>query len=328
MAENLSLINLLKTALLFPGQGSQYVGIGSALYNAYPAAKETYIEASDILGYDMAKLCFEGTSERLHQTEYTQPAILATSIATWRALAMNTESAVAVAGHSLGEYTALVVAEAISFRDALTVVAQRGRFMQEAVPAGEGGMVAIVGLTGKEVEEICQTVSEVYPANYNAPDQIVIAGKEDGLKKAMEIASAKGAKRVIPIAVSVPSHSPLMRPACERLSAVLISVSGKDLKIPLVNNKDAKAITLWPEARAALVSQLAYPLLWDQTIQTIRGMGADFFIEIGPSRVLSGLLKRMDRSLRVMNVESEEGVQKVNAWITSPLKKGDEGGFV
>ena len=178
-------------------------------------------------------------------------------------------------------------------------------------------MAAIVGLNGNEVEAICQIVSsagvgqEVYPANFNAPDQIVIAGKEEGLKKAMAMAVEKGAKRVIPIAVSVPSHSPLMRPACQRLSAVLASISGKDLKIPLINNKGAKAIAIWPTARASLVDQLAYPLLWEQSIQAMRAMGADLFIEIGPSRILSGLLKRIDRNLRVMNVESQEGIQKV-----------------
>jgi [acyl-carrier-protein] S-malonyltransferase len=307
-------VYFMKIAFLFPGQGSQYVGMGLPLANAFEIAKKTYEEASDALGWDMAKLCFEGPEEQLNQTEYTQPALLATSIAVWRSLGISPQSGLCVAGHSLGEYTALVVAGAISFREAIVLVSKRGQFMQSA---GEGGMVAIVGLDRQAVEEVCSKASTliepVSPANFNAPDQIVIAGERNGLKRAMDLAVEKGAKRVIPLAVSVPSHSPLMKPACERLRRELEAVSGKDLIIPLVNNLEAKVITRWEDARASLVDQLAYPLLWETSIQTIRTMGADCFIEIGPSRVLSGLLKRIDRTVQVISVEGPEGIEKARA---------------
>ncbi len=309
----------MKIACIFPGQGSQYVGMGSALYKAFDTAKQTYDEASDVLGWDMAKLCFEGPENKLNQTEYTQPAILTTSIALFRVLGLKPESCIAVAGHSLGEYTALVVAEAISFREAVSLVSERGRFMQEAVPEGKGGMAAIVGLGGQEVEALCKEASTdtgiVVAANINAPDQIVIAGESEALKRAMAAASSRGAKRVIPLAVSVPSHSPLMKPACQRLKEALERVKGRDLKVPLVNNLMAKAITTWSEASAALVDQLAYPLLWDQSIQEMKKRGANLFIEMGPSRVLSGLLKRIDRVAQVINAEDPEGVEKVREYL-------------
>jgi [acyl-carrier-protein] S-malonyltransferase len=290
--------------------------MGAAIYKASDAARKTYEEASAVLGFDLAKICFEGPEKKINQTEYTQPAILTTSIALFRALGPSLKNCCAVAGHSLGEYTALVVAGAIEFRDAVSIVSQRGRFMQEAVEAGRGGMVAVVGLSGDAVRAICEKAaveggSIVTPANFNAPDQVVIAGEQDGLKRAMALATNAGAKRVIPLAVSVPSHSPLMKPACQRLRAVLDQIPGRDLAFPLVNNLAAKTITTWAEAKSSLVDQLAYPLLWNQSVQTIQTLGATLFIEIGPSRVLSGLLKRIDRSIRVVNAEDPEGIEKV-----------------
>ncbi|MEK7702845.1 MAG: ACP S-malonyltransferase [Nitrospirota bacterium] len=304
----------MKPVFLFPGQGSQYVGMGKALYTQFDAAKKTFQEASDALGYDMAKLCLEDPEERLNQTEYTQPALLTTSIAIWRSLEISADMGLAVAGHSLGEYSALVAAGAMSFSDAVSVVSQRGRFMQEAVPEGCGSMAAVVGLSGEIVTAVCNEVAsagdEIFPANFNAPDQVVIAGRQKSLEKAMALLSEKGAKRVIPLSVSVPSHTPLMKPACARLKEVLYKIAGNDITVPLINNLEAKAITKWSEARASLVDQLAFPLLWDQTIQTMKTMGADFFIEIGPSRVLSGLMKRIDRTARVINAEDPEGIIK------------------
>jgi [acyl-carrier-protein] S-malonyltransferase len=273
----------------------------------------------------MAKLCFEGPESQLNQTEYTQPALLTTSVAVWQSLGIPAETGLAVAGHSLGEYSALVAAGAISFSDAVLLVSQRGRFMQEAVPEGEGGMAAVVGLSAKEVEAVCNEVAaegfEIFPANFNAPDQVVIAGRKNGLEKAMGRLSEKGAKRVIPLSVSVPSHTPLMKPACARLAEKLSAISGNDLKLPLINNLEAAPMTLWSDVRASLVNQLAFPLLWDQSIKTIKEMGACFFIEIGPGRVLSGLLKRGDRTLHVMNAEDPEGVMKVGEAIQERLGK-------
>ncbi len=195
--------------------------------------------------------------------------------------------------------------------------------MQGAVEGKRGGMVAMVGLSRKEVEALCQKAAsyegEVTPANINAPDQIVIAGEQEGLKRAMVLAEEAGAKRVIPLAVSVPSHSPLMRPACQQLKVALERIEGRDLKVPLINNLGANVVTTWPEARAALVDQLAYPLLWDQSMQRMRALGANLFIEIGPGRVLSGLLRRIDRTVRVINAEDPGGIKKVREFL---LKEG------
>lgn len=305
----------MNIAFLFPGQGSQSLGMGKALFDEFALAREVYDEACAVLDWDITKLCFEGPETQLNQTEFTQPALLTTSIATWRVLGSPIGAASMVAGHSLGEFTALVATGALSFADALRIVHLRGRFMQEAVPEGCGAMAAIIGLKRQEVETICSLISTdsapVSPANYNGPSQIVLSGEINAVKHAMALATEKGAKRAIQLAVSVPSHSPLMREACLRLSNELEKVEGADLQKPLINNLAAKKTQSWKAAKAALVDQLSSPLLWEETMAYMQDAGVDQFIEVGPGRVLSGLLKRIDRRAKVLPVEDPEGVETV-----------------
>lgn len=306
----------MSIAFLFPGQGSQYVGMGKGLFEV-EAARQTFLEADRILGWEVSRLCFEGPEAQLNQTQYTQPALLVTSMAIWRCLGEPIGKAAYVAGHSLGEYTALVASGALSFSDGVRLVHRRGAFMQEAVPSGQGGMAAILGLNREGIEEICRKAStdsgKVTAANYNAPDQIVIAGEREAVKRGVALALERGAKRAIPLTVSVPSHSPLMKEACIRLSAELEKISGNAPKVPLINNLEAKVIQTWPAAKNGLVDQLSSPLLWEETLQRMRKEGVDLFIEVGPGRVLSGLAKRIDRKLEVMNAEDPSTVEKVAA---------------
>lgn len=304
----------MNIAFLFPGQGSQSVGMGKAIFDEFALARDVFAEAENVLRWDVAGLCFDGPESRLNQTEFTQPALLTASIAAWRALGSPIQSATQIAGHSLGEFTALVAAGALSFADAVRIVHLRGRFMQEASPEGSGAMAAIIGLNREVVEAICREASSaseiVSPANYNGPSQIVLSGESHAVKRAMALATEKGAKRALQLAVSVPSHSPLMREACLRLSDVLEKVTGSDLQKPLINNLAAEVTHTWKAAKAGLVDQLSSPLLWDTTIARMQDAGIDQFIEVGPGRVLSGLLKRIDRRAKVMPVEDPEGIKK------------------
>jgi [acyl-carrier-protein] S-malonyltransferase len=285
-----------RIAFVFPGQGSQSVGMGKALVEAQLALRAVYDEASSVLGYDVASLCFEGPAERLNLTEYTQPALLVTSIAALRALEPAGFIPAAVAGHSLGEYSALVAAGGLSYLDAVAVVQKRGRYMAEAVTPGTGLVAALLGLTGDVVKEVCRDASSVgvvAAANFNSPGQVVIAGEKAAVERAIELAKTKGCKKAIPLPVSVPVHTPLMQQAADRLAVDLGAVKWSDLKMPLINNAEAKALTKTGEIKASLIRQLPSSVLWEESIKTMAAMGITRFVEVGPGAVLSGLIKRI-----------------------------------
>lgn len=302
----------MKIGFLFPGQGSQYVGMGQALFEEFESAKAVYAEAQEVLGWDVSALSFDGPESKLNQTQYTQPALLTASIATWRALGSPLHAASAFAGHSLGEYTALVAAGALSFADAVHIVHLRGRFMQEAVPEGEGAMAAIIGLKRQTVDAICAEVSErsgiVSAANYNGPIQVVIAGETEAVKTAMAAALENGAKRAIRLAVSVPSHCSLMQTASVKLSAELEKIEGHDFKVPLINNLNVTKVTTWKAAKEGLVKQVSCPLLWEESIAVMLKDELELFFEVGPGKVLAGLQKRIDRRSKIINVEDPAGI--------------------
>ncbi len=300
-----------KIAFLFPGQASQYSGMGRDLFEKFPVAKAAFKEADAAVGFPLSKLCFEGSEDDLKLTENTQPAILAVSVAAYRVLAEGGAAPDFVAGHSLGEYSALVAGGSLDFADALRLVRNRGRYMQEAVPAGEGGMAAILGLAPALVTEICRRAADgdvLAPANLNAPQQTVVSGTAAAVKRAVEIASQSGAKRAVLLPVSAPFHCELMKPAEQRLEVDLRKTKFCDLKFPLVTNVDAEAITSGEEAREALVRQVCHPVRWEESIREMIGFGVSFFVEVGPGRVLNGLLRQIDRSVRVANAEDEESL--------------------
>jgi len=296
----------MKIAYIFPGQGSQYVGMAKEFIENHAAAKEVFDTASAVLGYDLAQLCVHGPAEKLNLTENTQPAILTTSIAILRVLEGKGLAAGAAAGHSLGEYTAITAAGGLALTDAVGLVRKRGRYMQEAVPAGVGLMAAILGMERLDVEKTCLEASKngiVAPANYNSPGQIVIAGEKKAVETAMELAKTAGAKRVVPLTVSVPSHCVLMKQAGERLAKELDAVTLGDLRFPIVNNADAKLLRTAAELKPSLIRQISSSLFWEDSINRLTTDGFDTFVEIGPGKVLSGLVKRIARDAKVLNVE-------------------------
>ncbi|MEP6636040.1 MAG: ACP S-malonyltransferase [Acidobacteriota bacterium] len=313
--ENKSAIGNRQSSIahVFPGQGSQYPGMGKDLAENFPAARAVFEEVDDVLGFQLSRLCFEGPAESLQLTENTQPAILATSIAALRAMqAEGFRQPDFVAGHSLGEYSALVAAGSLSLADAVRTVRARGRYMQEAVPAGKGAMAAVIGATLETIETVCIEVSDgqiCSPANINSPNQIVIAGNAEAIDRAIERLKEVGAKRVIKLNVSAPFHCALMMPAQERLTVDLEGLSLDDLSVPLISNVGAIAIRRGTDARESLVRQVSSPVRWQQSVELLVGEGVETFVEVGPGKVLSGLLRQINREARGLNVEDSEGLK-------------------
>lgn len=309
-----SLVN--RYAFVFPGQGAQHPGMGRELAEAFPESRAVFEAADAALGDSLSALCFGGSEEALALTENTQPAILTVSVAAWRALAQRGLRPVAAAGHSLGEYSAHVAANTLDFDDAVRAVRARGRFMQQAVPVGAGSMAAILGLTSEQVGELCALETDgdvVAPANFNEPAQTVIAGATAAVARVVERAREAGAKRAIPLAVSAPFHCALMEPAAVRLQPVLEAIAFRDPELPVYTNVDARPVRTAADARNALVRQVASPVRWLQLATAMLADGIDTFVEVGPGKVLAGLLRRVDRRVRVLNVCDPEGVERAAA---------------
>jgi len=303
-----------KVAFVFPGQGSQYVGMGRDLYETYAEARALFDEADSILGFPLSKLCFEGPKDELNDTINTQPALLTVSVALLRILELDQLSPATVAGHSMGEYTALVAAGALDFADGPKLVRERGRVMKEAGGQNPGGMAAVLGLEAETLDEICQMASQetggiVQLANYNSPGQIVISGHKEALGRALELANERGARRVIPLAVSIASHSPLMRSAAQALADIVAQVDFHQPRVPVVANVTAAPITTAAEIREELVGQLTSTVRWVESVQYVIAQGVTTFVEIGPKNVLTGLIRRIDKSVRTVNVGDVAGVE-------------------
>jgi len=304
----------MKTAFVFPGQGSQYAGMGREVAEKYPAARAVFDEADRALGFPLSKLCFEGPDEELKLTENTQPAILMTSVALFRVLEEKGLQPDFVAGHSLGEYTAMVDTSSLSLSEAVRLVRRRGQYMQQAVPVGAGAMAALLGMELSAVISVCERAAQgqvVSAANLNSPGQIVIAGDREAVERAVTLAKEAGAKRAIMLQVSAPFHSALMKPAEERLSVDLDQLAFPDLRFTLITNVDAKPVRKGAEARSALRRQVSRPVLWQDSVQRLIAEGVGLFVEVGPGKVLIGLIRSIDKSVTMLNAEDEKSLENV-----------------
>ncbi len=310
-----------KLAFLFPGQGSQSVGMGRDLQEAFPIARETFQEADEALGFSLSRLCFEGPEDALKLTENTQPAILTVSVAAYRVLAVHGVQPAMAAGHSLGEYSAHVAAGTLSFADAVRAVRNRGRYMQQAVPAGAGAMAAVLGLPPAEVADVCAAVSAtsgiVQPANYNSPEQTVISGAAAAVEAAVALLKERGAKRTVMLPVSAPFHCPMMEPAERLLAADFASLGFSGPKIPVICNVDVRWVQDAATAQDTLIRQVTGAVRWVECEQALLAAGATHFVEVGPGRVLCGLLRQLDRAQTCLGVENVASLEKTLAAIAA-----------
>ncbi len=305
-----------KLAFIFPGQGSQRAGMGKELAEQFPAARAVFDQADQALEFSLSKLCFEGPEEELKLTANTQPAILTTSVAAYRVLEEKGIVPDYVAGHSLGEYSALVASGCLSLSEAVVTVRNRGTYMQEAVPAGQGAMAALLGLPLPKVQQVCEQAAQgqvVVPANLNSPGQIVISGHKEAVERAAAAAKDAGAKRAVLLPVSAPFHSSLLQPAAARLESDFQRIRFGGLSIPLVTNVDAEVIETPQAARDALLRQVPAPVRWEESMRKLIELGCDCFIEVGPGKVLAGLQRQIDRSVRALSVEDPASLEKTLA---------------
>ncbi len=301
------------TAFVFPGQGSQQVGMGKDVYESYPEIQEIYHKIDERLSFELSRIIFED-EEKLNLTQYTQPALVITSYALFYALKKNRPDVVPsyTAGHSLGEFSALVTSNALNPVDAVWITHIRGKLMQEAVPEGAGKMAAVIGLPAEEIEKTLQEISGIVEvANYNSPEQTVISGETEAVEKAMEILKEKGAKKVVPLAVSVPAHSSLLRDKAEEFGKYLDEIEIKDSQIPVISNITGKPLTDAGQIRKELKEHFYSPVRWVQSVQFMVGEGVDTFVEIGPKKVLTGLIRRISKGINLINIQTLQDIQKM-----------------